>query len=695
MASLEAELADLRIPFGDIVNATNDFATENLIKRGAKADFYKGVLTLQPRVEIDVVIRKYRGNVYMFSEKIKRIARFRHKNVASFIGFCDEALDKRMIVIKLEVNGNLDKYLSDPTILTWSQRLHICFGAALALRDRGDDDHIRFKILLDNDWDAKVQFYVESKTERSAGGVYCLGVILLEVLYGRKLTNEDVNQYITHYEEKQQPDDDMIDPNLKTQMHPQSLTIFSETAYDCLLREQPHQLGPHIDQIVSRAKERLHIDQIVTRFDEGLHINRSVRILNLGVRINQKMKRLNQHLAVKQTFKRLHQQRHISQSERREQVVRSLKEALEIQCKHKNLLWMESFVDLKIPLRKIMLATANFAQSYRFKRYADVYKAQLSCDDHKEGQVRRKTIIIKRFNKRNKSTKDFFAEIEMLISCSHCNLSSFLGFCEEDSEMLLVFDNDFGENLEDFLRREDRPNLTWDKKLGICLDIAQGLKYLHNIQGKSSIIHQVIRSKNVFLDDKLTAKIANFQLYDDLESATSLWQSRHEKYRTWLLGRRLVVNDMYSLGVMLFEILTEKLDHDLFDMEGKINLHRSMRVGLLEEKLKPMADPKTMEKIIYQCLTLESPVEPPTFEHVIKSLKKASHIQVNRLSIVAFAVTAIEKNDNERSASRPSYHRGGDGKMHQEFTQRHNSGPLIAIRICIRFITGSIVAVYS
>ncbi|KAI3805387.1 hypothetical protein L1987_27734 [Smallanthus sonchifolius] len=64
-----------------------------------------------------------------------------------------------------------------------------------------------------------------------------LGIILLEVLYGRKATIEDVNHYLTKIEEnnygKGEHLDDMIAPNL-TQMHTESLSIFSRIAYTCL-----------------------------------------------------------------------------------------------------------------------------------------------------------------------------------------------------------------------------------------------------------------------------------------------------------------------------------------------------------------------------------------------------------------------------------------------------------------------------
>ncbi|KAK1437510.1 hypothetical protein QVD17_03301 [Tagetes erecta] len=257
---LVRELALLRIPLEDIVTATNNFSQENLLKRGGNADVYKGLLLTHSKDWIQVVIRKF-GHLCVTSEfygEIEIIASLKHRNVVSLIGFCDEKKE-RMIVMEHALNGSLDKYLSDPTVLTWSQRLDICFGAALASKSIHFYIHgIRsFKILLNKDWEAKVLHCIESKSswyDTKNSYVYSMGVILLEVLYGRKATIEDVIRYLAHKE----LDDHMIDPNLRKQMVPKSLSIILETAYDCL-NEKPYQQRPYMYQIVKKLKEAFEI----------------------------------------------------------------------------------------------------------------------------------------------------------------------------------------------------------------------------------------------------------------------------------------------------------------------------------------------------------------------------------------------------------------------------------------------------
>ncbi|XP_076923744.1 uncharacterized protein LOC143585973 [Bidens hawaiensis] len=319
----------------------------------------------------------------------------------------------------------------------------------------------------------------------------------------------------------------------------------------------------------------------------------------------------------------------------------------------------KDFARLKIPLTQIKLATDNFADTYRIKshKYDKVYKAELNhfnwenvltIEGENIAELPKKTVIIARICVDNeKTTKDFFAEVEMLTICKYPNLLSFYGFCYEDSEMILVFEWTYKQTLNDYLRRiSNRTNLTWEQRIRICLDIAHGLKYLQNMKRKPSMIHEVMHSANVFLDENWTAKIADFRLSEFSSYPTSLGQS----------GQRLVVDDIFSLGVILFEVLTGRLVDHQFNMTGNVNGLASMvKRHFNKGKLKKMGSPRIMEEaqdsldtfteITYQCLALETPSERPTLEVVIKSLEKALHIQVQEKIVIPLEVIRLATNN--------------------------------------------------
>ncbi|KAJ0772588.1 putative protein kinase RLK-Pelle-CrRLK1L-1 family [Helianthus annuus] len=96
-----------------------------------------------------------------------------------------------------------------------------------------------------------------------------------------------------------------------------------------------------------------------------------------------------------------------------------------------------------------------------------VYNAELDYFDRNgmltigedTGEVRNKKVLIYRSDVRLATPKEaFFAEIKMLINCKHPNVLSFFGFCDEDSEMILVFEGAFKGTLNDYLKQKSYLN---------------------------------------------------------------------------------------------------------------------------------------------------------------------------------------------------------------------------------------------
>ncbi|KAI3511231.1 hypothetical protein L1887_18378 [Cichorium endivia] len=101
--------------------------------------------------------------------------------------------------------------------------------------------------------------YIQSGSVSHRSDIYCFGVVLFEVLCGKKAVMEGNGNRLlaplakSHYEGGRL--ENLIDPNLQKQMLPQSFKIFSETAY-CCLNEQRSQ-RPSIDQIVIKLEKAL------------------------------------------------------------------------------------------------------------------------------------------------------------------------------------------------------------------------------------------------------------------------------------------------------------------------------------------------------------------------------------------------------------------------------------------------------
>ncbi|GJW30434.1 kinase-like domain, phloem protein 2-like protein [Tanacetum coccineum] len=300
------DLAHLKIPLQNILEATNNFADENIRGRGEFEKRYEGQLLWSGEL-IEIRVRRWLKEKWNdekeqeFWMEISLLSRLKHKNVVSLVGFCDEN-DEKIIIIKLETRLSLYQYLSDPMLLTWVQRLNISVGVAHAISYIHYDEPRDFSVihrdidsnavLLNDDWepilsnfDRSIKIkasernltfdtdkvynnpgytdptYTKTKSVSHKSDIYSFGIVLFELLCGRKSIDEHPdNKYLTpvaifHYREKIL--DDIIDPDLWKQMDPQSFNVFVETAYERLNEERSQR--PDIGEVVTRLEEALKL----------------------------------------------------------------------------------------------------------------------------------------------------------------------------------------------------------------------------------------------------------------------------------------------------------------------------------------------------------------------------------------------------------------------------------------------------
>ncbi|XP_010694018.2 putative receptor-like protein kinase At5g39000 [Beta vulgaris subsp. vulgaris] len=268
----------------------------------------------------------------------------------------------------------------------------------------------------------------------------------------------------------------------------------------------------------------------------------------------------------------------------------------------------------RFSLAQIRVATCDFDEKLIVGRggFGTVYMGSI------EGETT--TVAIKRLNSTSKQgTHEFQTEIEMLSRLRHVNLVSLIGYCEDQGEMILVYEYMSRGTLRDHLlynnpSTNDHTNnisLSWKERLKICVGSARGLHYLH-AGAKQVIIHRDVKSTNILLDDKWTAKVSDFGLSKvgpDLDGAGITHISTAVKGSVGYLDpeyyqRRQLTekSDVYSFGVVLFEVLCARAVVKPNLPREQANLARWATTRYKSGTLNTIVDPDLTGQISPECL---------------------------------------------------------------------------------------------
>nr|XP_048335400.1 probable LRR receptor-like serine/threonine-protein kinase At4g29180 [Ziziphus jujuba var. spinosa] len=159
--------------------------------------------------------------------------------------------------------------------------------------------------------------------------------------------------------------------------------------------------------------------------------------------------------------------------------------------------------------------------------------------------------------------REFQMEAELSMRTHHRNLVAFVGYCDDaDDRLALIYEYMANGNLKRYLSERSR-DLSWEKRLRIAIDAAQGLEYLHH-GCNPPVVHRDVKTANILLTQNLDAKIADFGLSKLLRSneptdhVTNLVMGTvgylDPEYRTH--NRLNEKSDVYSFGVVLLELIT-------------------------------------------------------------------------------------------------------------------------------------------
>ncbi|CAI0540066.1 unnamed protein product [Linum tenue] len=216
----------------------------------------------------------------------------------------------------------------------------------------------------------------------------------------------------------------------------------------------------------------------------------------------------------------------------------------------------------------------------------------------------------------------FQTEAQLLTRIHHKNLASFVGYCNDGTNVAILYEYMAGGDLEKYI---------------------SGLEYLH-IGCKPPIVHRDVKTSNILLNDKMQAKIADFglsklfpvesQSYLSTRVVGTVGYLDPEYYTSNRLTEK---SDVYSFGIVLLQLITGR-PAIIIGHNENTHIGNWARPLIAKGDLRNLVDPRLLGnfdtnsawkllEVSISCIRSIS-IQRPMMNHVVSELKECLHAEV-------------------------------------------------------------------
>ncbi len=213
----------------------------------------------------------------------------------------------------------------------------------------------------------------------------------------------------------------------------------------------------------------------------------------------------------------------------------------------------------------------------------------------------------------------FSAEGKAAAALSHNNIVSIYDVGHLDGISFIVMEYVEGQTLKEYINR-NKP-IKWQTACEIAIQIASALNTAH----EHGIIHRDIKPHNILITNDFVAKVADFGIASAVSSDTvvaggSALGSVHYISPEQARGGYVdTTSDLYSLGVVLYEMLTGALP---FDGDNAVSIAlKKLEEEPISPKVINLDIPQTLDAVVMKAISKEQHIRYKTANEIIDDLK--------------------------------------------------------------------------
>ena len=218
--------------------------------------------------------------------------------------------------------------------------------------------------------------------------------------------------------------------------------------------------------------------------------------------------------------------------------------------------------------------------------------------------------------------KRFDVEAQSAARLTHPNIVSIYDVGVEDNLHYIVMELIQGKTLKEIILKEKGP-LPWKWSVNVAIQIASALETAH----RNNIIHRDIKPHNIIITEDGIAKVTDFGIAKAVSNSTitafgttigSVHYFSPEHARGGFTDAK---SDLYSLGVVLYEMVTGQLP---FDADTPVSVALKHMQEKPEEPIEVNPNvPVAVNKIIMKALQKDTTLRYQTATEMLDDLRKS------------------------------------------------------------------------